>query len=103
MPQKGFKVEPDILVRSANVINDKTSRYETEVQNIYTAISDLKMQWKGQTSEAFNAKLEGYRNDFQELAKVLKEYANFLVQTANKYNATDNKLAGDAQRLSIGK
>lgn len=103
MAQKGFKVEPENLVKSAKTIEDKTVRYEGEVKKIYSEITNLTLSWKGQTSESFNKQLEAYHNDFDELAKTLRLYTQFLNDSAKRYSTVDSKLAQDAQRLKIGK
>ncbi|OPY59244.1 MAG: hypothetical protein A4E55_00297 [Pelotomaculum sp. PtaU1.Bin035] len=99
----GFKVEPQRLNNSAKVINDKVSEYNREVAGIYSAIDNLAVEWKGQTSDTFKQQIEGYRNDFDKIAEILTGYSNMLVKAATKYDTTDSKLAGDAKRLSIGK
>jgi WXG100 family type VII secretion target len=103
MANTGFKVEPQRLAKSAEVVNNKVTEYNKEVVNIYSAIENLTVEWKGQTSDAFKQQIEGYRNDFNKLAEILTGYSNMLVTAANKYNSTDSKLAGDAKRLSVGK
>jgi WXG100 family type VII secretion target len=103
MAAPGFHVTTEDLRRSSNVLNDKTSRYEAEYQKIYSEITNLRVQWQGQSSDSYNSQLEGYRNDFQELAKVLKDYSQFLVSTADKYEAVERKNTEDAQRLPKGK
>ena len=103
MDSTGFNVTPSELKRSAGVIDEKTSRYEAEYNRIYSEIANLRVQWKGQTSDSFNNQLEGYRGDFQKLGKIMNDYSKFLRQAADKYVAGDNRLADDAQRLRSGK
>lgn len=103
MDSTGFKVTPQELKKSAAVIDDKTARYEAEYNRIYSEITNLRVTFKGQSSDSFNNQLENYRGDFKKLAAILKDYAKFLVQAADKYQERDNRLAEEAQRLRSGK
>lgn len=98
-----FKVTTEELKKSSGVIMDKTSRYEAEYAKIYAEIANLRVEWQGQASDTFNKQIEGYRNDFQELSKILKSYSEFLKNTAENIEKTEENLANQARQLSVGK
>lgn len=89
--------------KSAQTIEDKTQQYNTEWAKIYTEIENLRVEWEGESSETFNTQLEGYRNDFQELANILNDYAEFLITTATKIEQTEEALKSSASQLSAGR
>lgn len=97
-----MSVETADLRKSAEFINDKTARYEAEYAKIYSEIANLRISWQGLSSDTFNKQIEGYRNDFDELARVLKSYAEFLKTTAEKIERTENAIKDAAGNLSIG-
>ena len=98
-----WAVTTERLVSSANVIEEKTARYNSEWAKLYTELQNLKSaQWQGVASDAFNAKLEGYRNDFEEMAKVLLNYAAYLRSTADNYVKTEEALRDAAGNLYTG-
>ena len=67
-----WAVTTERLVSSAQMIEDKTAKYNSEWAKLYTELQSLKSaQWEGIASDTFNSRLEGYRNDFEEMAKVL--------------------------------
>lgn len=98
-----FSVETQSLKKSSQVIEDKTARYDAEVAKLYAEIANLRIEWQGQSSDTFNEKIEGYRNDFDELAKILREYSTFLRNTADRYEKTENSINDAASGLNIGR
>lgn len=97
-----FKVETRDLRRSATLIEEKTARYDAEWAKIYTEIANLRVDWQGQSSDEFNKQIEGYRNDFQELSKILTSYKEFLVSTADRIEKAEEQMKQSASQLNSG-
>lgn len=98
-----WTVTTERLVSSANVIEEKTARYNSEWAKLYTEIQSLKSaQWQGIASDTFNSKLEAYRNDFEEMSKVLLNYAAYLKNAADSYVRTEEALKDAAGNLHTG-
>lgn len=98
-----WSVTTERLVSSAGVIEEKTAKYNSEWAKLYTELQSLKSaQWQGIASDTFNAKLEGYRNDFEEMSKILMEYANYLKTAAENYVKTEEALKDAASNLHTG-
>ena len=98
-----WAVTTERLVSSAGVIEEKTAKYNSEWAKLYTELQSLKSaQWQGIASDTFNAKLEAYRNDFEELSKILLEYANYLRTAADNYVKTEESLKDAASNLHTG-
>lgn len=98
-----WAVTTERLESSATVIEEKTAKYNTEWVKLYTELQNLRSaQWQGIASETFNTKLEGYRNDFQEMSKVLLSYAEFLKSAATNYRNTEESLKDAAGNLYTG-
>ena len=100
---KTFDVTPEELESSANQIEGKSSEFIKTYQSVYTATTDLRVRYKGEASDTFNTRIEGYRNDFQNVEKALKDYVQFLREYASKMKATENELKGKAGQLSVGR
>ena len=98
-----WSVTTERLVTSAGVIEEKTARYNSEWAKLYTELQSLKSaQWQGIASDTFNAKLEAYRNDFEEMSKVLLEYAAYLKTAAENYVKTEEAIKDAASSLHTG-
>ena len=94
-----FDVTPEELEASASKIEGKTGEYTS----IYTAVSDLRVTYKGEASDTFNQRIEGYKNDFSAAEKALKNYVQFLREYAAKMKSTENDIKSKASSLSVGK
>ena len=98
-----WAVTTERLVASANVIEEKTANYNSEWAKLYTELQNLKSaQWQGIAGDTFNTQLEGYRNDFEEMSKVLLNYATFLKNAAENYVKTEEALKDAASNLHTG-
>lgn len=103
MPSVNFDVTPEELEASANKIEGKTSEFTKAYNSIYTAVSDLRVTFKGEASDTFNQRVEGYKNDFSAAEKALKEYVQFLREYATEIKGTENEIKSKASALSVGK
>ncbi len=98
-----WSVTTERLVSSANVIEEKTAKYNAEWAKLYAELQNLKSsQWQGIASDTFHAKLEGYRNDFEAMSKVLLNYASYLRAAADNYVKTEEALKDAAGNLRTG-
>lgn len=103
MPSISFDVTPEELEASATRVEGKTAEFTKAYNSIYTVVSDLRVTFKGETSDTFNQRIEGYRNDFDAAEKALKNYIAFLREYAGKIKNTENELKSRASSLSVGK
>lgn len=98
-----WAVTTERLVASAETIEEKTARYNSEWAKLYSEIQNLKStQWQGIASDTFNSKLEGYRPSFEEMSQILLSYAAYLRSAAVNYEKTENALADAASTLHTG-
>ena len=98
-----WSVTTERLTSSANILDDKVAQYNSQWGKLYTEVQNLKSsQWQGVASDAFNTKLESYRNDFEELAKVLESYRDFLKSAAERYEKTEEAVKDAAGNLNAG-
>ena len=95
-----FKVETTDLKTSSTVLEDKNAQYVTAYGKLYAETTDLKVSWQGQSSEAFNNKVESYRKNFEELSKVVSAYIEFLRNAAANYEATEQAITDAANKLA---
>ncbi len=102
MAKTVFDVTPEELESSASRIENKVNEFVKTYNNIYTAVSDLRVTYKGEASDTFNQRIEGYKNDFSAAEKALKNYVQFLRDYAAKIRSTENNIKGQASSLSVG-
>ena len=98
-----FDVTPEELQASANRIEGKVTEFTKAYNSIYTAVSDLRVTFKGEASDTFNKRIEGYKNDFTAAEKALKNYVQFLREYASKVKGTEDNIKSKANALSVGR
>jgi len=99
-----WEVTTERLESSANVVEEKTAKFKSEWEKLYSELQNLRTaQWQGIASDTFNSKLEGYRNDFEDMTNVLNSYAEFLKNAASHYRTTEESLKEAAGNLYTGR
>ena len=98
-----FDVTPEELQASATRIDAKITEFTKAYNSIYTAVSDLRITFKGEASDTFNKRIEGYKNDFSAAEKALRNYVQFLQEYASKVKSVEDDIKGKASALSIGR
>ncbi len=98
-----FDVTPEELEASAGRIESKAGEFTKAYTSIYTAVTDLRTSYKGEASDTFNQRIEGYKNDFSAAEKALQNYVKFLREYAAKMKNTENDNKSMANGLSTGK
>ena len=68
-----FDVTPEELEASASKIEGKTGEFTKAYTSIYTAVSDLRVTYKGEASDTFNQRIEGYKKRLLRSRKSLEE------------------------------
>ena len=102
MPSTVFDVTPEELEASASKIEGKTNEFNKAYNSIYTAVSDLRVTYKGEARDTFNQRIEGYKNDFTAAENALKKYVEFLREYAAKMKQTESDIKSKASSLSVG-
>lgn len=98
-----FDVTPEELNRSAAEVEGKASEFKKAHEDIYMAVQDLRVSYKGEASDTFNQRIEGYRNDFDAADKTLAKYVEFLRKYASDIEKTEAENKAKAAALKVGK
>lgn len=102
MPSK-FDVTPEEMNASADRIIEKTVQFIQAYRDIYNAVNELNVEYKGEASQTFNERIRGYENDFQAAEKALTQYCTFLQFYAGQVSSVENDIKARAGSLSVGK
>ena len=60
----------------------------------------MRAAWQGVDNQAFTTQIEGFRQDFEMMAKLMDEYSTFLRTAAKTYQQTQDEIVNQAQRLT---
>ena len=95
-------VIPEDLEDSATEIESQTTDFVNAYSGIYTAVDELRISYKGVSSDEFNQRIQSYKKNFVETKKTLKSYTDFLKDYAQEIRTTESEIQRKANALSSG-
>lgn len=93
-------VNPDILETTASNIIDKAREYQNLYGQFYTEVNNLGNSYKGDDYNAFKNQTEGFKDDFDNMYRLMLDYADHLNTAAVSYRKSvdDSTTAATALR-----
>lgn len=95
-------VETGQLDSAAGRVEDLANTYNSTYTALFSTVQDLQNAWSGVDNTTFTNQIEGFRDDFQRMEKLMREYATYLRKSAAAYRDTQNSIAQSAKNLSQG-
>ncbi|HEX2947940.1 MAG TPA: WXG100 family type VII secretion target [Clostridia bacterium] len=77
--------------------------YQGQYAKVYENANQMGQYWDGEAKKTYLQKVEGFRNDFEKMVKVLTNYSEKLTLIAKRYNEAETNAKNLASRMSIGK
>lgn len=102
MAQGKIIVETSRLDDTAAKVEQMASDYEAEYNALFRTVADLQNVWSGEDNTAFTNQIEGFRDDFQRMTQLMRDYAAYLRKAAASYRETRSNIASQARSLSQG-
>lgn len=84
-------------------MNDLIQRYRQKYAEVYANANQMSAIWDGEAKKTYMQKLEGFRNDFEKMVKVLANYSTKLGIIAKRYKEAEEQAKSLASKLSVGK
>lgn len=88
MPTGDIRGNTATIKNTASSIREDTSAYGTATQVLFDTVDALKATWTSEDGNAYIAKINSYRQDFQRMQAQLKDSADKLEAAANDYIST---------------
>ena len=95
-------VETSQLDTAATKVDELANDYEAEYKKLFATVTALEEAWGGEDNVAFTQQIEGFKDDFQRMTRLMKDYADYLRKTAKTYRDTQDTVANKAKTLSQG-
>ncbi len=95
-------VESSRLDSTAEQVEGLADAYESEYGALFNTVKDLQNAWSGEDNVAFTNQIEGFRDDFQRMTSLMREYAAYLRKVAAAYRETQDSIVAGAKNLSQG-
>ena len=92
-------VDSNKLTEVANKVEQEESVYEKYYTTLYEEVDKMAQGWSGKDNLAFTNQIKSYNDDFKQISIIMKQYVEFLKNSARAYNETQDELYSQAQRL----
>lgn len=88
------------LETAAHSISLLADTYHENYEKIFTLVNDLKeASWQGNDNLVFTNQIMQFRNDFENMEHILRDYESFLKKTAEGYRTTQGYIKDGAAKL----
>jgi len=94
-----IRVEPERLDQAASSIEEANHEYDRTYQAIYTQVDKMSASWKGKDNTAFTNQIKAFEDDLRQISIIMRQYADFLRNSARAYRETQDELTSEANRL----
>ncbi len=94
-----LSVNMETVRQMGKTVMDQSAEYNSEIANIYSVIDTVKEVWQGTDSSSYTSQVEGYRQNMEALGKVIEQYAQFLLNTADTYQKLQDDITANAGKL----
>ncbi len=92
-------VEPERLEAVATKIEEANREYDRSYQAIYIQVDKMSASWKGKDNTAFTNQIKAFEDDLRQISIIMRQYANFLRNSARAYRETQDEIYARAARL----
>ena len=92
-------VEPERLESTASYIESANQDYDRTFQAIYTQVDKMSASWSGKDNTAFVNQIKAFEDDLRQISIIMRQYADFLRNSARAYRDTQEEIYARANRL----
>ena len=96
---QSIRVEPAKLLKVAQNIDTVRDDYKRLYTQLYATVDRLSSVWQGKDNQAFIAQIRGFEDNFRRINVVMNQYSDFLRNSTQGYETTQNELYSQAMRL----
>lgn len=94
-----IQVTPEQLVSAAGRIEGLAADYKTQYDALYNETNSMASTWQGKDNVAFVDQIDGFKDDFDKMRRLMLDYADFLRKSAKAYRDTQEDVVKAAQKL----
>ena len=97
---KSITVTTENLTAASDKITTIAGDYDKTYTNLYSEVEKMASAWSGDDNSAFTNQINGFKDDFQKLSSLMKDYAAFLRQAAKNYDKIQSDIISQAKSLT---
>ena len=96
---RSIMVEPERLENVAVTIEEANGEYDRTFRAIYEQVDRLSSSWQGKDNLAFTNQIRSFEDDLRQISLIMRQYAEFLRNSARAYRETQDEICAQAGRL----
>jgi WXG100 family type VII secretion target len=97
------KIDTAEVEKISAEMNKLIQEYQRKYNEVYTNATEMGAIWDGEAKKTYMQRIEGFRNDFEKMVKVLSNYSSKLGIIAKRYKEAEENAKNLASKLSVGK
>ena len=94
-----IEVTPELLEAAAGRIEGLAGDYQRQYNVLYEKTGAMASTWSGKDNVAYIEQIAGFKDDFEKMHNLMKQYAEFLRASAKAYRETQSTVQTEARRL----
>ena len=98
---RSIMVEPERLEDIASKIEEANRDYDKTYQSLYAQL-DKMSSWNGKDNVAFTSYIKSFETDFIQMSIIMRQYADFLRNSARAYRETQEEIRSRASSVDKG-
>lgn len=88
------------LDSTSKTVTSLADSYKSEYTTLYNHVTEMQSSWAGADNQAYTTQIDGFKDDFQKMEALMREYATFLSSTAQQYRTTQSEIKAEAKKLA---
>ncbi len=97
---RNIMVDPARLEAAAQNMDAQAADYEKQYNLLFQEVDNMGAAWQGADNLAFVSQIKGFMDDFQKMVALMRQYSEFLKQSAKTYRNTQEQIIAGAKRLT---
>jgi len=97
---KSIVVTTENLTAASDRITATADEYRATYERLYSEVENMANAYSADSNTAFTNQINGFKDDFQNLASLMKDYAAFLRQAAMNYERVESDIISQARNLT---
>lgn len=97
---RSIMVEPERLESVSTNVSQANQDYDRTYQAIYDQVDKMSLSWKGKDNIAFTNQIKAFEDDLRQISIIMRQYADFLQNSARAYRETQDEITTQASRLA---
>lgn len=88
----GVKIVVDTqnLLLTSKAVIEKADAYKKLAANLFNEVNNMGSNWQGKDNVAYVSQINGYKAEFEQLDKLMRQYAEMLQTVDKEYVKTLN-------------